>query len=330
MRHQIHPIGHCTILHLSLKPHMSIPGVPPLMLHDLDRLFQHSSSSEPQLHLDRCLEQDEHGLWWPGEGHQEYTDSLMLQPIRKHPVALNYSDDHMQLMSRQNSAGSNSSFSQLVSEYSIRAGDELNNREMNYLQNLFAQDNFVLDLQTPLYKTIPRCHESEDETEYSTSPASSPELKPQDHPIKSKNLTFVSATGKVKMICEVQGCSKVAQSRKRCKRHGGGPRCRYPGCTKSSQGKGRCRTHGGGKQCSVEGCTSGAQQRGFCSRHGGAKLCSVDGCERHSRGNGMCAFHGGGKRCNVVDCNRSSRIQGMCAMHKRMSSNGAHLQQKIQ
>ena len=143
----------------------------------------------------------------------------------------------------------------------------------------------------------------------------------EDVVVKDELVRFVSASGKVKLICEVEDCTKVAQSRKRCKRHGGGPRCRFAGCTKSSQGKGRCRTHGGGKQCKVEECTSGAQQRGFCSRHGGAKLCKEEGCERHSRGSGLCAFHGGGKKCSVEGCKNSSRLSGLCAMHKRQSEN---------
>ena len=147
----------------------------------------------------------------------------------------------------------------------------------------------------------------------------------EDELIKEHCATYVSACGKVKTICEVQECTKISQSRRRCKRHGGGPRCGFPGCTKSSQGNRRCRTHGGGKQCKVEECSRGAQQLGFCSRHGGSKLCKEEGCERHSRGFGLCAPHGGGKRCCVVDCNRSSRILGLCAVHKRLSDVGRDL-----
>lgn len=141
--------------------------------------------------------------------------------------------------------------------------------------------------------------------------------------VKPSLETFVTPNGKVKMICEVEGCTKVGQSRKRCKRHGGGPRCRYDGgCTKSSQGKGLCRKHGGGKQCAIEGCYSGAQLRGLCSKHGGAKLCNfLDSqgveCHRHSRGAGLCAHHGGGKKCSYDQCMRRSRVQGMCSVHHR-------------
>ncbi|KAG9401219.1 hypothetical protein AC1031_009975 [Aphanomyces cochlioides] len=31
--------------------------------------------------------------------------------------------------------------------------------------------------------------------------------------------------------CEVQDCSRLVASRKRCVRHGGGPRCQHPGCS---------------------------------------------------------------------------------------------------
>ena len=99
-------------------------------------------------------------------------------------------------------------------------------------------------------------------------PEASSTLMDMSLPIKAEYCTIRTASGKVKMICEIEECTKVAQSRKRCKLHGGGPRCRHEGCTKSSQGKGRCRAHGGGKQCQAENCKSGAQQRGLCSRHG--------------------------------------------------------------
>ena len=138
----------------------------------------------------------------------------------------------------------------------------------------------------------------------------------EEFTLKVKRLSFTSPAGKIKYICEVLDCDMVAQSRKRCKRHGGGPRCRHPGCTNSSQGKGRCRTHGGGKQCITPDCTSGAQQHGFCSRHGGAKLCVEEQCNRHSRGSGLCAFHGGGKRCSVADCKNGSRLSGRCSLHR--------------
>ena len=135
--------------------------------------------------------------------------------------------------------------------------------------------------------------------------------------LKEECETFLSATGKLKRICQVQDCPMVAQSRKRCKRHGGGPRCKEEGCTKSSQGQARCRSHGGGKRCQALDCMSAAQQRGVCARHGGVKLCSVEDCPRNARGGGNCQQHGGGKRCHAVGCSSRSRLAGLCTAHKR-------------
>ena len=276
-------------------------------------------------------------LLWPGAASSPHRnmEQYLLTPVHKHPVAMGYSHDAIHTIRHDDPKN----FDKVMQDYRSHFTEDLDGGEMNYLQNVFSRDGFTLDLTTPIIPHHPSPSSMmkkasgyqtdednfSDSTETSTLSSASPALMPMNHNLKEQCVTFVSASGKVKMICEVQDCTKVAQSRKRCKRHGGGPRCRYSGCTKSSQGKGRCRTHGGGKQCQVPECSSGAQQRGFCSRHGGAKLCSNDGCERHSRGSGLCAHHGGGKRCCVVDCNRSSRISGLCALHKRMSETGNDL-----
>lgn len=307
-----------------------------LSLPDMESLFQ-TTMEEAYTSLETCLEQDESGLWWQDDSGLNNTntldaskDDMLLQPLQKTPVLVALNETN-------NVHGIHQSMKR---QASFKAASSLDNQEISYLQNVFSPSGLQLDFSMYGFGQTPRGQpgmKAQDDSSSTTSDctsiastmSSSPLLQPLDpmdvkHRLKPSAMTFVSASGKVKMICEVEKCTKVAQSRKRCKRHGGGPRCRFPGCTKSSQGKGRCRTHGGGKQCAVDGCSSGAQQRGFCSRHGGAKLCSyIDengACKRHSRGNGMCAFHGGGKRCSVPDCSRSSRIQGMCAMHKRMNN----------
>jgi len=120
--------------------------------------------------------------------------------------------------------------------------------------------------------------------------------------------------------CIIPGCMKAAQTKGKCKGHGGGNRCKFPNCPKSSQTGGLCRVHGGGKKCSVEGCEKGAQRDSLCATHGGIRKCSLPGCTKNDRGGGFCAQHGGGKRCSFEGCLRPSRKKGLCTYHVRTTA----------
>ena len=109
------------------------------------------------------------------------------------------------------------------------------------------------------------------------NPVASPAKKQPQNPRKPK--------------CEIEGCPNRVQSRRRCKRHGGGSPCKIPSCTKPRQGRGYCHMHGGEVQCSVDGCTKGRQKRGLCAAHGGLDECAVLQCKNRARIQGVCRRH---------------------------------------
>lgn len=124
--------------------------------------------------------------------------------------------------------------------------------------------------------------------------------------------------------CNEVGCTNIAQTKGKCKGHGGGNRCKFSGCIKSSQSGGLCRSHGGGKKCAIPDCYKGAQRDGVCSTHGGIRKCSISLCGKNDRGGGFCAEHGGGKRCKVANCVKPCRRQGLCTSHGRGGSEDIH------
>merc|ERR1719223_1891863 len=89
---------------------------------------------------------------------------------------------------------------------------------------------------------------------------------PKQAPAKKKRKREVK-------VCQVEGCTNLARSRKLCKKHGGG------------------------KRCSVEDCSRAAQCRGLCPKHGGAARCKIQGCMKFSQSHGLCKAHGGGPQC---------------------------------
>ena len=95
--------------------------------------------------------------------------------------------------------------------------------------------------------------------------------------------------------CEETNCNRFVQSRKRCKRHGGGALCRVVNCTKSGKRYGLCHAHGGGTMCQAIGCTKSAQKRGLCNAHGGVDICIVEGCHRGARVGHRCFRHIAGR-----------------------------------
>ena len=106
------------------------------------------------------------------------------------------------------------------------------------------------------------------------------------------DVPVAASSTSTKPRCQVRDCTNIVQSKKLCKRHGGGTRCRMPGCKRWSQGRGLCRSHGGGSICTVEGCHKGQQKRGLCASHGGVDKCSVLGCKYVSRASQLCRKHG--------------------------------------
>ena len=96
-------------------------------------------------------------------------------------------------------------------------------------------------------------------------------------------------------MCQEINCSNYAQSKNRCKRHGGGARCRVPECDKSTKRKGLCHAHGGGRMCRVEKCQKASQKRGLCIEHGGADTCIIEGCSNVSRLAQFCRKHSVGE-----------------------------------
>ncbi|KAG7378991.1 hypothetical protein PHYPSEUDO_009237 [Phytophthora pseudosyringae] len=91
--------------------------------------------------------------------------------------------------------------------------------------------------------------------------------------------------------CSVPGCIKQAQTRKLCKAHGGGMRCRSPNCTKLVQSRGLCVAHGGGRRCVFDGCSKLAQYKGLCFSHGGSRYCSAPGCHKYAQIRACCKSH---------------------------------------
>ncbi|KDO16939.1 hypothetical protein SPRG_17605 [Saprolegnia parasitica CBS 223.65] len=92
-------------------------------------------------------------------------------------------------------------------------------------------------------------------------------------------------------LCQFKGCTKFAQTRGRCKAHGGGTRCKVEACIKLAQSRGHCIAHGGGRKCHIESCDKLAQSKGYCIAHGGGRKCAIDGCEKFSQIKGKCKAH---------------------------------------
>ena len=76
------------------------------------------------------------------------------------------------------------------------------------------------------------------------------------------------ASKKPRRICSIPSCTSQSVSFGKCRRHGGGKRCRVARCHKSTQGGTHyCWAHGGGKRCKYVGCTNGAVLHGWCRSH---------------------------------------------------------------
>jgi len=77
--------------------------------------------------------------------------------------------------------------------------------------------------------------------------------------------------------------------------------CSRPGCTKSAQRKGLCCRHGGYYICNVEGCSRRAVTQNLCPLHGGGTRCKLVECGiLISRGcSGYCRMHAPMK-CSVA------------------------------
>ncbi|KAI9910929.1 hypothetical protein PsorP6_011101 [Peronosclerospora sorghi] len=106
--------------------------------------------------------------------------------------------------------------------------------------------------------------------------------------------------------CVHDDCHRVAVSRGRCVRHGGGSRCRYPNCMHGARLYNLCFHHGGSKLCKIVGCTSKAKRYGHCWSHGGGHICDAPNCSKVAAPGGYCWAHGGGNRCKIDGCNRRS------------------------
>ncbi|EQC25293.1 hypothetical protein SDRG_16846 [Saprolegnia diclina VS20] len=71
-------------------------------------------------------------------------------------------------------------------------------------------------------------------------------------------------------LCSFDGCRANAHRRGFCCRHGAKgskKHCIEPGCARLAQSKHKCVRHGGGRPCHFEGCTTHARSGGHCSRH---------------------------------------------------------------
>eukprot|EP00984_Skeletonema_dohrnii_P008634 scaffold3203_cov95-Skeletonema_dohrnii-CCMP3373.AAC.3 len=79
-----------------------------------------------------------------------------------------------------------------------------------------------------------------------------------------------------------------------CSAHAKRKRCSSEGCTKFAQKRGVCIRHGAKvKRCSSEGCTSHVVKGGVCVRHGAkVKRCNIEGCTNVSVKGGVCRRHG--------------------------------------
>ena len=78
--------------------------------------------------------------------------------------------------------------------------------------------------------------------------------------------------------------------------HGGYGKCTEPNCTSMAQSKKKCGRHGGSttKKCIVEGCTTKAVARKVCTRHGARGKCINGNCKTNARqGYKSCYKHGG-------------------------------------
>ncbi|KAH9088602.1 hypothetical protein Ae201684P_017211 [Aphanomyces euteiches] len=122
--------------------------------------------------------------------------------------------------------------------------------------------------------------------------------------------------------CEIQGCMRYIVSRKRCVRHGGGPRYQSFECQKGAKFNGLCWMHGGSRACHVEGCSNRIKARGLCWAHGGGKKCQTLGCTTTALRSGHCWARGGGKRCLHEGCSRPGyeRLGNFCTHHSPSSS----------
>ena len=124
---------------------------------------------------------------------------------------------------------------------------------------------------------------------------------------------------KVRKICSIEGCTKIAQRGGVCWGHGAkdtAKRCSHVGCTNHIVKGGVCMKHGAkAKICRHEGCTNNSIKGGVCIRHGAKKkLCSHEGCTNRAKKGGVCISHGAKraprKRCSQKDVPTMSRKEG--------------------
>ena len=116
--------------------------------------------------------------------------------------------------------------------------------------------------------------------------------------------------------CKQDGCSKYAQLKGLCRKHGGFKLCKTPDCTSVVVTRGNCIAHGGGRRCSFSGCSLGAiSGYSHCFSHGGGKKCTVSNCQTPAKKEGKCYRHGGKNFCSVKDCDRANHYRGRCCRH---------------
>ncbi|KAG3026280.1 hypothetical protein PC120_g5990 [Phytophthora cactorum] len=115
--------------------------------------------------------------------------------------------------------------------------------------------------------------------------------------------------------CVYPECPQPEQSKSRCAKHNGRPRCSLPDCTKFAHSGGNCIAHGGGSRCTEEGCGRRARSQGKCYTHGGGILCSHPNCTTRAKTKGKCVAHGGGTVCSEKECDKLVTANGKCISH---------------
>jgi len=115
--------------------------------------------------------------------------------------------------------------------------------------------------------------------------------------------------------CSRLDCSWLALKDGLCALHGK-RMCRVINCTRVAQARGVCCRHGGRSKCKIESCSHLALSCGLCGKHGGGRRCTFDACTTRPVSNGLCAKHGGGKRCCYLQCENIARKgKLMCRLH---------------
>ena len=130
---------------------------------------------------------------------------------------------------------------------------------------------------------------------------------------------------KLRIYCQVEGCSKQKRAGGKCVGHGGGKPCNVKDCDKQRMSGGSCFKHGGGARCEVNGCDKKRQSGGKCSLHGGGTRCQVNGCDKKRQMEGKCNGHASGRRCQVVEC-----LREFCQRVIREDADGVQHHIKVQ